>query len=108
MEASALDRENHVHTPPGEFARPGSTRHVAYEKLVFHAISQTLAKVLYSLGHEPTETEGGIVVTGFLKRVQSLLQGSPTYNRMLIHVEPGSFAGVDRSDNGRFGFFVPA
>ncbi len=31
-EASALDRENHVHTPTGEFGTPGLARHVGVEK----------------------------------------------------------------------------
>ena len=45
-EASALDRENHVHAPTGEFGTPGLARHVLEEKLVRFLIVQTLAKAL--------------------------------------------------------------
>jgi hypothetical protein len=107
-EASALDRENHVHAPTGEFGTPGLARHVLEEKLVRFLIVQTLAKALQELEHERTEKEGTIEVPFrffFLKLIHSLVHDSLMNNTMLFHVEPRSFVLVDRTDNVKFGIF---
>ncbi len=58
----ALDRENHIQTPTGEFGTPGLALHVREEKLVRYAIVQTYAKAFQELEHERTEKGGTIEV----------------------------------------------